>query len=383
MSNMGGDVQVRTSGFAQSEKVPLGVFPCAICCLTPVDHWTFAVFVGEHRDSVSSYHGSWLRGMMHGIGTMKYTNGDIYYGDFYEGQRTGTGMFASSAGDVYMGGFFDNSRQGKGCYCWNNGDSLEGVFKDHELFGDGLLTNKKGNFRYEGSFKDHRMYNGKITYSDGSVINVTVGGFYSESVVHPWIAGSMPLVSEGLLLPKEQRREPHFTGIVGDFDVSPVKKRKIEVTSPDGRGAGAHGGEDTVAKKPMREKAMPSPLKRRNLNASPLKKKRKDTVDTLAYTTPTSDSTHTFCQPPLIPGVDSMPLYPTSQYHDAAIAPIPLALVESAHMAALSGRFFKFQDPYSHLDKATSNLVGLVQAEAEPPSSHQDRDSLSSKSASL
>jgi hypothetical protein len=203
---------------------------------------------------------------------MHFKNRDIYHGQFCNDKRTGAGVFASAGGDMYVGGFNDDVRQGHGVYCWYNGDVLEGTFVDGEVFGQATLTSKRSNFRYDGTFKDHKMHKGKMTYSDGSVLKLDRNAFQTSSI--PTTSDRMSSVHEGLLLPEE---ELHMPKAVSRHDGSQVKETgPLTGAKVSGklakRGlfqgqkrAGEHGEEDTiVAKKPRREKTIASPFENEN-----------------------------------------------------------------------------------------------------------------------
>lgn len=92
----------------------------------------------------------------HGLGTMKYSNGDEYYGlfaynkregkgkmkyangNFYEGEwkndvKHGFGTMKYANGNVYIGSWQNNKRHGKGTLRYKNGVIVEGAFENGEL----------------------------------------------------------------------------------------------------------------------------------------------------------------------------------------------------------------------------------------------------------
>ena len=59
---------------------------------------------GGRRLVFREYQGVWQRGVQHGDGLMKYTNGDRYEGDWHRGVREGRGeMKYSKSGHSYKG----------------------------------------------------------------------------------------------------------------------------------------------------------------------------------------------------------------------------------------------------------------------------------------
>ena len=201
---------------------------------------------------------------------MHFKNKDIYHGRFCNDKRTGAGVFASAGGDMYVGGFNDDVRQGHGVYCWYNGDVLEGTFVDGEVFGQATLTSKRSNFRYDGTFKDHKMHKGNITYSDGSVLKLDTSGHAFQTSSTPTTSDRMSSVHQGLLLPEEELHMPkavsrHDGSLVketGPLTGAKVAKKLAKRGLFQGKKrAGEHGEEETiVAKKPRQEKTIASPF---------------------------------------------------------------------------------------------------------------------------
>ena len=60
--------------------------------------------------------GSFVKGIVHGIGKMFFVSGEIYDGDWQNGQRTGRGRFQFEEGEYYEGNFFENKYHGLGLY---------------------------------------------------------------------------------------------------------------------------------------------------------------------------------------------------------------------------------------------------------------------------
>ena len=84
--------------------------------------------------------------MRHGVGHMKYANGDSYNGDWYEGFKTGIGTFSAVGGDKYEGKWFEDRRHGQGKYLFPNKDMVVGLF-EFDRFRHGFYKTKNGDKR--------------------------------------------------------------------------------------------------------------------------------------------------------------------------------------------------------------------------------------------
>ena len=99
-----------------------------------------------------------------GLGTYKWSNGDVYKGQWKDGNLNGVGTFKWPNGDVYTGQYKDDSRNGQGTYKWKNGDVYKGQYKDGVRTGVGTFKWENGAV-YTGQIKDG-IRNGQGTYTN-------------------------------------------------------------------------------------------------------------------------------------------------------------------------------------------------------------------------
>ena len=95
-----------------------------------------------------TYDGEWREGKRHGLGVMRYADGDCYEGtyegDFEAGDVSGKGKFVWANGDSYEGEYSQGRKHGRGLivyavggepsipgldYSWNAGDKMDCGFK--------------------------------------------------------------------------------------------------------------------------------------------------------------------------------------------------------------------------------------------------------------
>jgi hypothetical protein len=116
----------------------------------------------------SVYTGSWLNGVPHGDGRLRFRNGEEFFGQFARGLPNGIGLFEDSDGNRYTGEWVDGVRQGDGIMEYANGARYEGTWSNDLRDGRGRLTFRSG-ARYEGGWKrDMRHGQGELRYPDGS-----------------------------------------------------------------------------------------------------------------------------------------------------------------------------------------------------------------------
>ena len=132
---------------------------------------TVDTFSGYGRKSTSEYvyEGDLLTGIMHGYGTVTWSDGDQYTGEFVDGQYSGTGTLIWANGNRYEGNFVDGQMHGYGTITWNNGDQYTGDYIDGKRTGTGTYFWANGS-RYEGDFLDDQLHGwGVLYYANGSV----------------------------------------------------------------------------------------------------------------------------------------------------------------------------------------------------------------------
>jgi len=96
--------------------------------------------------SGSVYEGEMKDGLRHGVGTYRWSNGDVYIGKYVNDVRQGKGKFIYASGAVYEGDFLDGNFHGHGVYRWADGDTYDGEWKNDERHGNGKWINADGSY---------------------------------------------------------------------------------------------------------------------------------------------------------------------------------------------------------------------------------------------
>jgi len=140
----------------------------------------------ESVDGQRSYRGGFVKGIFHGRGVYKWSDGTVYTGEFADGQKNGKGAlvypdqrrysgqfrsdlyhghgtYVDSDGSVYEGEFRAGQFEGRGSYRWSNGDRYTGGFRDNLMEGEGIYIKSNGE-RYNGSFANN-VRSGKGVYN--------------------------------------------------------------------------------------------------------------------------------------------------------------------------------------------------------------------------
>jgi hypothetical protein len=150
---------------------------------------------GEISGSGVSYSGEKDQdGKPHGIGTMKYSNGDRYEGRWEHGHRvggtlyikggyryegafddeeyfTGHGKYYYPEGDVFEGEFVKGNKNGFGRYVWDTGTWSEGNYVNDVREGPTKMYRADDKCIYEGTMVNDRFMGYlKIFAEDGNLI---------------------------------------------------------------------------------------------------------------------------------------------------------------------------------------------------------------------
>eukprot|EP01117_Protostelium_nocturnum_P017431 TRINITY_DN7097_c0_g1_i1.p1 TRINITY_DN7097_c0_g1~~TRINITY_DN7097_c0_g1_i1.p1 ORF type:complete len:314 (-),score=132.22 TRINITY_DN7097_c0_g1_i1:142-1083(-) len=100
-----------------------------------------AQYEGEFNDS----------GKKHGIGKMRWHNGDRFIGSWKEDGKEGSGTMLWENGDSYAGGWKSDLRDGFSTYIYANGGHFRGYYSNDERHGEGVYTWPDGD-RFEGTW---------------------------------------------------------------------------------------------------------------------------------------------------------------------------------------------------------------------------------------
>lgn len=143
------------------------------------------------------YEGDIVNGNVSGRGSLKYPDGARYEGDFKNNQILGKGKYVFPDGAYYEGNFKNGKFNGRGVLYSANGSIYEGDFVDGYQTGRGAIKDRKGgrydgevkngepngrgvliiqNVRYEGYFREKKLYSGKIYDQNGIQVAELVNG---------------------------------------------------------------------------------------------------------------------------------------------------------------------------------------------------------------
>ncbi len=152
LTNEAGDCQ-----FFTTKNQELRSFAWTGDCVDGFIHGTGTLTLFEANKKLYDYHGSMLKGKLHGKGEIRFaTDGDHYEGDFKESYVYGFGRFFNDDGDHYEGQYEDGLRSGHGTY-WYEPESdrykYSGLWKDGQPNGLGTLFYRNGDVE-KGIFKE-------------------------------------------------------------------------------------------------------------------------------------------------------------------------------------------------------------------------------------
>ena len=115
------------------------------------------------------YEGQWMKGKMHGNGTLTSSNGQItYVGQFRNNFKWGKGKILDKINQyTYEGTFVANKIEGEGSHIDHRNDTRYfGHFKDGERNGQGNCVYPSGN-RFSGLWKNNIPYQGELFLRKG------------------------------------------------------------------------------------------------------------------------------------------------------------------------------------------------------------------------
>jgi Leucine-rich repeat (LRR) protein len=90
------------------------------------------------------YEGQMSGGKVHGMGCMRYANGDVYLGEMRIGRRHGIGVMEYFFGGRYEGSWANDVRSGFGSMIWPSNDRYEGFWMYDATNGNGTFWAQKG-----------------------------------------------------------------------------------------------------------------------------------------------------------------------------------------------------------------------------------------------
>ena len=143
------------------------------------------------------YKGTWKKGLFHGKGILKYSNGSTYKGEFFQGSKNGYGHYTSSEGYEYIGDWAGGRQTGKAQVNYKNGDLYTGKVKNGLRDGHGELFQVSSSRNYKGQWTKDTLqgemeitdpnwtFNGSMQVSTGigsGTFNYKDGSKYSGQI---------------------------------------------------------------------------------------------------------------------------------------------------------------------------------------------------------
>lgn len=133
--------------------------------------YVWSTVVDEDNQVISGrrYEGNWVDGKKHGKGIYFNGLGDVYSGGFYHDLYDGKGTLKARTCDVFDGEWLRGQPNGMMKISYANGDEYHGMISSGLYEGKGKLTYKNGLGSYDGDWHIGR-YNGRgiRVYADGS-----------------------------------------------------------------------------------------------------------------------------------------------------------------------------------------------------------------------
>ncbi|CAJ1989728.1 MORN repeat-containing protein [Leishmania donovani] len=127
------------------------------------------------------YEGEWRDNCRHGRGKLRKIDGEVYDGDWAFDQRHGNGKIMYPNGSLFKGSMEYDQRNGEGIMRFANGDEFFGTFKKDRIDGHGTMRYRNGDV-YEGSWRDQlRHGQGKYTLKR---TGATMHGEFQSGLIH-------------------------------------------------------------------------------------------------------------------------------------------------------------------------------------------------------
>ncbi|OON59325.1 hypothetical protein B0920_23310 [Massilia sp. KIM] len=152
------------------------------------------------------------RGLIIGEATLTGKRG-LYIGSVDRGLPHGAGYFRSSDGVQYEGGVVDGNREGKGVLVEPDGSRYEGEFKGGKRSGAGKASFALGG-SYEGEWRDD-AFHGK-----GRIVYAGQGHVHEGEFVDGRPAGATPLASESRRFGLKFERSSSASQLLDDMTIS-------------------------------------------------------------------------------------------------------------------------------------------------------------------
>ncbi|MDR0505775.1 MAG: SH3 domain-containing protein [Dysgonamonadaceae bacterium] len=127
----------------------------------------------------SYYTGDVKDNQPHGLGEMRWANGNWYRGNWQNSNRMGQGTYYYAEYQrTDVGQFLNNNRTGRGTMTWANGSKYTGEWNTNGAHGQGEMRYSNGDW-YRGEWKDHKR-TGHGTYYYASTKRTDTGDYLDD-----------------------------------------------------------------------------------------------------------------------------------------------------------------------------------------------------------
>lgn len=124
-----------------------------------------------YGSGTDSYTGEFRKGLKHGQGTMRWSDGREYVGTWKEGHRCGMGRLTKNGTLVYEGLWRDGVPNGRGIMVSSDGAEYTGEMQSGRRHGSGLYTTCDGGLTYDGKWRHGRCHgHGTLLFASGSTL---------------------------------------------------------------------------------------------------------------------------------------------------------------------------------------------------------------------
>eukprot|EP00960_Hanusia_phi_P000574 14770-Hanusia_phi.AAC.2 len=122
------------------------------------------------RPQGGEYIGQWLKGKFHGLGVLRYKDGESFVGDWTHDLKNGLGRYTwgkdsgDIAGDYYQGEVVSGKIEGFGCYRTADGGFHKGCYVDGMREGWGIQRASDGT-QHMGQWSRDKLHGHFVTYN--------------------------------------------------------------------------------------------------------------------------------------------------------------------------------------------------------------------------
>ena len=120
-----------------------------------------------------AYTGSFIGGIISGLGVYLYPDGSKYVGNSLNGKYEGQGEYYSANGNYYVGNFYNGSYNGLGEFTYANGTKQKGVFENNVYKGEKKEVPNNSSITVQNSSNSNENQSPSKQYSSNQKCNMT------------------------------------------------------------------------------------------------------------------------------------------------------------------------------------------------------------------